>query len=56
MPELNEEELKAAVKDALREWLDEKYSQFGKWTLHGLLAMAVAGLTWVTLVSQGWHK
>lgn len=56
MPELDKEELKEALKDAMREWLDEKYSQFGKWTLHGLLAMAVAVLTLVTLVSQGWHK
>lgn len=40
----DEEQFKDAVKEALHEWLEEKYAQFGKWTLHGLLASGVVGL------------
>ncbi len=47
---------KEAVKEAIREWLDEKYASFGKWSLHGLLAMLLAGCVYLFMISQGWHK
>lgn len=51
------DELKQALKEGLREWLDEKFAELGKWTLQGLAAMALAGLVWLALVSSGWtHK
>lgn len=56
MSELRTKEVEEAVKKALREWLDEKYSQFGKWTLHGLAAAGLGGLVWLFMVSSGWHK
>lgn len=56
MAELQPKEVEEAVKKALREWLDEKYSQFGKWTLHGLIAAGLGGLVWLFMVSSGWHK
>ncbi len=44
--------MKQAVKEGLREWLDEKYAAFGRWSLHGILA---AGLvTAVGLWASGW--
>lgn len=51
-----EEAMKAAVKEGLREWLDEKYIAFGKWSLHGLLAAGFGGFVFLILWSQGWHK
>lgn len=52
----DEEETKRVIKEALREWLDEKYSEFGKWTLHGLMAALLAGLVVFIFWTQGWHK
>lgn len=47
---------KEAVKEALKEWLDDKFTAFGKWSFHGLLAMAFAGVVYVFMISNGWHK
>lgn len=47
---------KEIVKEALEEWLDKKFAQFGKWTLGGLSALAFAGLVYLALAGQGWHK
>lgn len=57
MPEhLDKEEMKAAVREALKEWLDEKFIAFGKWSLHGLLAMCLAGGVYLAMIASGWHK
>lgn len=53
MPELDREEQKAIVKEAIREWLDEKYTAFGKWTLHGLLAAALGFLAYFLAIHGG---
>lgn len=42
-------EIKDAMKEAVNEWLDEKYRQVGKWTLRGLGAMSVAALCYFIL-------
>ncbi len=56
MPDLSNEEIKAAFKAGLKEWLDEKFSDFGKWSLGGLFVSAMAGIIWLFFLSQGWHK
>ena len=50
------EAVKEAMCEALREWLDEKYAAFGKWSFNGLLAMALGGIVYMFLLSQGWNK
>jgi hypothetical protein len=55
MPELDREEQKAIVKEAIREWLDEKYVDFGKWSLHGILA-AILGVLAYFLAMHGGFK
>lgn len=44
---------KETVKEALKEWLDEKFLSFGKWTAASLAAMALAAIIyfifWVEL-------
>jgi hypothetical protein len=53
MEQLSKEELKAATKEALHEWLDDKWAAFGKWTLKGLAAMLVAASAAIILWTHG---
>lgn len=46
--------LKAAVKDALKEWLNEKFAEVGKWSVRGILAAVLAALAYFILTSNGW--
>lgn len=48
--------MKEAIKEGLREWLDEKYAAFGRWTFRGLMALTFSALVWLIALSQGWHK
>ena len=48
--------MKEVVKETLREWLDEKFTQFGKWSFYGLVAMFLAGIVWIFMLQNGWHK
>lgn len=45
---------KEVVKEALKEWLDEKFILVGKWTVNGVLAAALAALVYAILIHQGW--
>ena len=47
---------KEAIKEVLEEWLDKQFALFGKWTVTGLVAMAFAGMVYLALSGQGWHK
>ncbi|MES2148582.1 MAG: hypothetical protein V4508_02205 [Pseudomonadota bacterium] len=53
---IDPQQQKEAMKEAIREWLDDAFAEFGKWTLKGLAAAALCGLFWLALVSAGWHK
>lgn len=48
--------IKAALKEALSEWLDDQFSQFGKWTLRSLLAVLFAAGVILFMYIQGYHK
>jgi len=52
MDELNKREQKAVVKEAFKEWLDEKAAQFGKWTIK-FIASAAFGALLYFLVTHG---
>lgn len=52
MPNITPEEQKKIMKEALQEWLDAKYAEFGKWTARGVLAAALVALV-VFLTSHG---
>ena len=53
--DFDREQQKEIVKEAIREWLDEKYSAFGKWTVHGLAAASLCALVYL-LSTHGWLK
>jgi len=50
-----ETELKQAIKEALKEWMDTKYQEFGKWTVRTLLSVAFFGLMYLFFSTNGWH-
>lgn len=47
---------KSVVKEALKEWLDEKFMEFGKWSIAGLSAAGLVAVLWLILAAQGYHK
>ena len=56
MPEIDTAIQKEAIKEAIREWLNDQFAEFGKWTLRSLLALALGGIVYVIMIGQGWHK
>lgn len=54
---LQEDEIRKALREEVRAWLNEMFAAFGKWSASGLLAAALAGLVYLALIGQGWvHK
>lgn len=47
---------KKIIKEAIKEWIDDKYADLGRWTFRGLLAAAFAGAVYLALRGQGWTK
>lgn len=50
----NPEETKQAIKEGLQDWLNEKFSEFGKFSLRGIFALMLVGLVYLWATSQGW--
>lgn len=47
---------KEVIKEAIREWMDEKYAIVGKWTV-GAFGVALTGaLVYFVMVFSGWHR
>lgn len=53
---LERDEMKAALKQAIKEWLDEKFAEFGRWSMGAVLAAGLAALVYFILVMNGWQK
>lgn len=45
---------KAAIKEAISEWLDKQFIALGKWTLKGFSAMGLAALVYLWAAAHGW--
>jgi hypothetical protein len=43
------------VKEAIQEWLDEKFATVGRWSFYGILAFMLAGLTYTIFWVNGWR-
>lgn len=55
MSEFDREEQKALIKEALKEWLDEKFSAFGRWSFYSLASIGLAALFYFVLTINGWQ-
>lgn len=59
MPEdkevLDKEVIKQAQKEAMKEWMDEKYAQIGRWSVNAFLVALVGAMAYFILLSKGWH-
>lgn len=53
---LDKNETKEAVKEAIKEWLDENFMRFGRWSLSGVMSLLLVGLVYLFMVASGWHK
>lgn len=51
---MDKEEQKAVLKEALREWMDEKFASLGKWTLGTLASLTLAAIVYFILWANGW--
>lgn len=48
--------MKEAWREAMKEWLDEKYTQVGRWSVRIILT-AIGGIVlYFVLTINGWHK
>lgn len=52
---LTQEEVKQATKEAIKEWMDEKFILLGAWSLRTILVAALGALTYFILATSGWH-
>jgi hypothetical protein len=54
--DLERAEMKVALKAALKEWLDDKFAEFGRWSMGAFFAAVLATVTAFILHMNGWHK
>lgn len=47
---------KEAVKEALKEWLDEKFLTFGKWSAGAVAAAFLVAAVYFIFVMDGWKR
>lgn len=52
---MSEADTKEALKEALKEWMDEKFAAFGKWSLGAISVAALGLLAYLLLTINGWH-
>ncbi len=45
---------KEAIKEALSDWLDSKFAEFGRFSLKGILAVTLVAVVYLWSASQGW--
>jgi hypothetical protein len=53
---VSEVETKEALKEALKEWLDDKLVAIGKWTLGAFAASALSAIVYAIITLYGYHK
>ena len=47
---------KDEIKEAIKEWMDEKFAMFGKWTLVTLFTFLFGWGVYGLLTILGWHR
>lgn len=47
---------KQLIKEAIREWLDDIWLSWGKWSAAGIAAAMFGAIIYLILIANGWHK
>lgn len=47
---------KQAIKEAAKEWLQEQFASFGKWTAIGIASATFYGVVKIIIVAGWWPK
>ena len=53
---MSEDDTKRVYKEALKEWLDEKFVEFGKWSFRAFAAAVFVALVYFILYMHGWYR
>lgn len=53
---MSEVDIKDALKEAIKEWMDEKVLLFGRWSLGVIASAVVFSLAYLILTAYGFHK
>jgi len=53
---MNKNDLKEAVKEAHKEWLESKFAEFGRWSLGAIAVLIFGALMYFVLWITGWHN
>lgn len=48
--------IKSALKDGIKEWMDEQFAIFGRWSFYGIAAAGLGALALYLLRANGWNK
>lgn len=54
--ETDKEIFKQALKEAGKEWLNEQFATFGKWTAIGLVSAVFYGVVKIVVINGWWPK
>lgn len=52
---MSDNEQKDIIKQAIKEWMDERYAEIGHWTIRILVTTALAGLFWAYVQARGFR-
>ena len=52
----DENEIKTALKQALKEWLDAKWAELGIWSFKLMVGMMFALIIYIIIVNNGFRK
>jgi hypothetical protein len=47
---------KTAIREVLREWLDDRIRDVGKWSLRGMALLVFGALLYFILTHTGWQR
>lgn len=53
---MSNQDEKDALKEALKEWLDEKAASFGWFSIKTFGAVALMAMVYFIIQTQGWHR
>lgn len=56
MEDLDEQEQKRLFKEALTEWLNAKFAEFGWYSVKTIGLVTFGVILYLYLISHGWHK